>query len=447
MDLRDDRRPAPRRRLRRRVVLPRRARQGQPPDAARRAAGRARGRASGHHHLKARDGRHPARVVPAGGRGSRRRPTTGSCVPPSPRSPRAGRGCAATRSSSSASSNPRPRPDVEPARPRALAIVLAPAVPLFSPWSLIPLLVAVCGFGLVDARFSRFRRPEVAIVVALAVAQAMIATAIVINDRQHLGDLALLIGRSWAWPRPTPGRVVAAWTAYSGALSDRPRSSASTLGRGLHQPVGALRAARDAPGRLDAHRRAARERGRAAGCRDRRRLTGMLNRTASHRSAGARAPDRGGHRAPRGPHRRRRRPLQGGQRRPRSRRRRHRPQGHRLPVRKHQRDDDLAYRLGGEEFVVALPAATTAPPRSPSGCASPSAEGADGRRPRHDVLRGRGDGPREPFAFAESSPARTRRSRGERADATACDGRRQRSALPAADLPGRLRYDALTSPT
>ena len=224
--------------------------------------------------------------------------TTRACALSPPTSP-AAPGCAATRSSSTGSSAPT----------SASAPGTGAAWPC-SPWcsrrrsrrSAPGRSSRCCSPSAASAWWTRasrrFRRPEVAIVVALAVAQAMIATAIVINDRQHLGDLALLMWPVVGLSAAYPGRVVAAGTAYSSALM-----IAASLGFDgsvvLHDPstlcvpLGMLLAV------SDAHQRAARERGRAARCRGRRRADRHAQPHGAGRPlAGARAPVHG-HRAPR----------------------------------------------------------------------------------------------------------------------------------------------------
>jgi diguanylate cyclase (GGDEF)-like protein len=235
-----------------------------------------------------------------------------------------------------------------------LAVVLAPAIPSFAPWSLLPLLIACAVFALADARFAAFRRPEVAIVVALAVSQAMIVAAIVINDRQHLGDLALLMWPVVGLSAAYPGRVVAAGTAYAAALmlvASLGFDGAAVLHdpASLCVPLGMLLAVATLTNAL----RENEVEQRGAAIVDE--LTGMLNRTAlanrslelGHQTATTGRPaalivgDVDHFKAVNDLH------------------------GHAAgdvvlkriasTLRRHQRDDDLAYRLGGEEFVVLLP--------------------------------------------------------------------------------------------
>jgi diguanylate cyclase (GGDEF)-like protein len=235
-----------------------------------------------------------------------------------------------------------------------LAVVLAPAIPSFSPWSLIPLALAAGAYGFVDLRFAAFRRPEVAIVAALIIAQAMIVAAIVINGRQHLGDLALLMWPVVGLSAAYPGRVVAAGTAYASALM-LVASLAFDGAVVLHDPVvlcvplGLLLAVSTLTSAL----RENEVEQRGAAIVDE--LTGMLNRAAlanrslelAHQSAMTGRPaalivgDVDHFKAVNDAY------------------------GHATgdvvlrqiaqSLRTHQRAEDLAYRLGGEEFVVLLP--------------------------------------------------------------------------------------------
>ena len=155
---------------------------------------------------------------------------------------------------------------------------------------------------------------------------------------------------------------------------------------------------------------------------------GMLNRNALQTRIAEFAQQAAVVRRARRAHRRRPGPLQGRQRRPRPRRRRRRPADVAYRMRKALRAYDLAYRLGGEEFLVVLPGADAdargrvaeglraaiadaRPPGCSSRCPSASARSAPGRFD-YDVVFAEADlrstRPRRTAATASASAARLR---------------------------------------
>jgi diguanylate cyclase (GGDEF)-like protein len=246
-----------------------------------------------------------------------------------------------------------------PAHQRVLgliALLLIPTIPFDSIYAPIPLVCAVIGYAWAQHNATRFERPELLIAAGLLFGQLMLATAIVIDSRQHTVGLAILI-----WPLVAAGgrfasRVVWVFTAYSLVLM----CGASLLFGGsavlddpilLTLPVATLVAVvmmsaviRDSDAQ---HRRAAILDG----------LTGMLNRTAlaartreiEHQSATTGGPvavivgDVDHFKAVNDSH------------------------GHGVGdhvlrdlayvMRKELRAFDLAYRVGGEEFAVIMPGA------------------------------------------------------------------------------------------
>ena len=237
-------------------------------------------------------------------------------------------------------------------------LFVAACLPWFNLLSIVPIALAGAALGLGIQITQRRQRIE-PVVFAWLVAQTLIAVAIAINGREHLGDLAILmfpiVGASGGFT----GRVVAVCTAYTAALM-------VALGLGIHGSV-----AIDDPPQLlvplgllfsvailaSAVRRASFEHRSAAVVDE---LTGMLNRTAlavrakelTHQSrltgqpVGLLVADLDEFKAINDLH------------------------GHQRGdavlrdfadrLRKELRPFDLAYRLGGEEFIILMPGADSA---------------------------------------------------------------------------------------
>lgn len=108
-----------------------------------------------------------------------------------------------------------------PAHQRVLvliALLLAPTIPFDSPYAPIPLVFAVVGYAWAQHNATRFERPELLIAGGLIFGQLMLATAVVVDARQHSVGLAILV-----WPLVAAGgrfssRVVWAFTAFTLAL-------------------------------------------------------------------------------------------------------------------------------------------------------------------------------------------------------------------------------------
>jgi diguanylate cyclase (GGDEF)-like protein len=105
-----------------------------------------------------------------------------------------------------------------PAHQRVLALIallLAPTIPFDSPYAPIPLVFAVIGYAWAQHNATRFERPELVIAGGLVFGQLMLATAVVVDGRQHSVGLAILV-----WPLVAAGgrfasRVVWAFTAFT----------------------------------------------------------------------------------------------------------------------------------------------------------------------------------------------------------------------------------------
>ncbi|MBJ7331365.1 MAG: GGDEF domain-containing protein [Solirubrobacteraceae bacterium] len=99
-----------------------------------------------------------------------------------------------------------------------IAALLLPVSPWMTPASLVTILAAVVIYGVIQRNVQWFQRPEIAIFTAMCVCQVLIATAVVLNGSQHEGGLALL-----AWPAVAIGgrfaaRVMYAGTAFTAAV-------------------------------------------------------------------------------------------------------------------------------------------------------------------------------------------------------------------------------------
>ena len=94
-----------------------------------------------------------------------------------------------------------------PAHQRVLgliALLLIPTIPFDSIYAPIPLVFAVIGYAWAQHNATRFDRPELVIAAGLLFGQAMLATAIVVDARQHTVGLAIMI-----WPLVAAGETVA----------------------------------------------------------------------------------------------------------------------------------------------------------------------------------------------------------------------------------------------
>ncbi|HEY6758310.1 MAG TPA: GGDEF domain-containing protein [Baekduia sp.] len=96
-----------------------------------------------------------------------------------------------------------------------IALLLAPTIPWDSLYAPIPLVFSVVGYAWAQHNATRFERPELTIAAGLVFGQLMLASAIVIDGRQHSVGLAILI-----WPLVAAGgrfasRVVWVFTAFT----------------------------------------------------------------------------------------------------------------------------------------------------------------------------------------------------------------------------------------
>jgi diguanylate cyclase (GGDEF)-like protein len=246
-----------------------------------------------------------------------------------------------------------------PAHQRVLgliALLLIPTIPFDSIYAPIPLVIAVIGYAWAQHNATRFDRPELVIAAGLLFGQAMLATAIVVDGRQHTVGLAIMI-----WPLVAAGgrfssRVVWVFTAYTLVLMG---VAALAFGGSavLHDPILLTLpvATLVAVVMMSAVIRDSDAQHRSAAILDG--LTGMLNRTAlaartheiEHQSALTGGPvavilgDVDHFKAVNDSH------------------------GHGVGdhvlrdlayvMRKELRAFDLAYRVGGEEFAVIMPGA------------------------------------------------------------------------------------------
>jgi diguanylate cyclase (GGDEF)-like protein len=101
------------------------------------------------------------------------------------------------------------------------SIVLAGFVvlclPWFNPLSIVPILLAGLAFPIGERVMARTRRAE-ALVVAWFAVQTLFAVAIAINGREHLIDLAILVFPIVGASGGFPDRVVALCTGYTALL-------------------------------------------------------------------------------------------------------------------------------------------------------------------------------------------------------------------------------------
>jgi diguanylate cyclase (GGDEF)-like protein len=126
-----------------------------------------------------------------------------------------------------------------PAHQRVLALIallLAPTIPWDSPYAPIPLVAAVIGYAWAQHNAIRFERPELVIAGGLLVGQLLLATAIVVDSRQHTVGLGILVWPLVAAGGRFPSRVVWVFCAYTVCLM-----LGASLGFGgdavLHDPI------------------------------------------------------------------------------------------------------------------------------------------------------------------------------------------------------------------
>jgi diguanylate cyclase (GGDEF)-like protein len=108
-----------------------------------------------------------------------------------------------------------------PAHRRVLLVIgalIAPTLPWDNVLVLIPIMGALITYSVLQVMAVRFPRPELIIAAGLAVSQALLTTAIVINGSQHTAGLAILIWPLVAAGGRFPTRVVRVATAYTAVL-------------------------------------------------------------------------------------------------------------------------------------------------------------------------------------------------------------------------------------
>jgi diguanylate cyclase (GGDEF)-like protein len=100
-----------------------------------------------------------------------------------------------------------------------LVVTLAPGLALDGrALSLLPIAVALAVFAVTQLRAAPVRRPELISFGGVLVGEALIVTALVLNGRQHLADLALLTWPVIGFTGRYPARAVAAGTVYTAGL-------------------------------------------------------------------------------------------------------------------------------------------------------------------------------------------------------------------------------------
>ena len=245
------------------------------------------------------------------------------------------------------------------ARPRAvmygsLAVAFLIGIPWIGSWTLIPLAGAILTYAALKPRIATSERPEYVIAATVVIAQILIGIGIVLSGGPHSPVIAMLLLPIVTLPArfSAPGvwaglgvTIVVLLLSPVAVGSGRPR-------RRSHVHAGRPRNGDRARRVRTALMRAEMEQ-RSEAVLDP--LTGLLNRKALASRFDEIAQQAALDRRAGMPDRMRSRPLQAGQRRARPRSRRRRAQGRRVRVAQHLRSFELAYRLGGEEFLIVLP--------------------------------------------------------------------------------------------